>query len=157
VGLFLSSGLDSTAIAAIAARAQAGICSFTLSFPERLSTKPREREACETLRTRIRYTAGGEAVLSRIDEAVAALDQPSMDGINTYLCRGSTRSWLKGALSGVGGDELFGGYATFTDTPRITRLIQMAWFVPAPMRKALRRCCEQLIAARSSRTLRERR
>ena len=151
-GLFLSSGLDSSAIAAIAARAQAGICSFTLSFPgTAYDEAPRARSIAKHCGTRHRdIPLGGEAVLSRIDEAVAALDQPSMDGINTYFVSWAAReAGLKVALSGVGGDELFGGYATFTDTPLITRLIQMAWFVPAPMRKAVAPLLRALIAARS--------
>jgi asparagine synthase (glutamine-hydrolysing) len=57
---------------------------------------------------------------------------------------------LKVALSGLGGDELFGGYATFTDTPRIKRLIRMAWFVPAPLRKAMAPLLRAMIAGRSS-------
>ncbi len=153
VGLFLSSGLDSSAIAAIAARAQAGICSFTLSFPgtayDEASLARNIAKHCGTQHRDI--PLGDEAVVSRIDEAVAALDQPSMDGINTYFVSWAAReAGLKVALSGLGGDELFGGYATFTDTPRITRLIRMAWFVPAPMRKAVAPLLRALIAARSS-------
>ena len=153
VGLFLSSGLDSSAIAAIAARAQAGICSFTLSFPgTAYDEAPLARSIAKHCGTRHRdIPLGGEAVVSRIDEAVAALDQPSMDGINTYFVSWAAReAGLNVALSGLGGDELFGGYATFTDTPRITRLIRMAWFVPAPLRKAIAPLVRVLIAARSS-------
>jgi asparagine synthase (glutamine-hydrolysing) len=153
VGLFLSSGLDSSAIAAIAARAQAGICSFTLSFPgTAYNEAPVARSIAKHCGTRHReIPLGGDAVVSRIDEAVAALDQPSMDGTNTYFVSWAAReAGLKVALSGLGGDELFGGYATFTDTPRITRLIRMAWFVPAPMRKAIAPLLRALIAARSS-------
>src|SRR5258705_1414094 len=153
VGLFLSSGLDSSAIAAIAGRAQAGICSFTLSFPgTAYDEAPLARSIAKHCGTRHRDIAlGGEAVVSRIDEAVAALDQPSMDGINTYFVSWAAReAGLKVALSGLGGDELFGGYATFADTPRIARLIRMAWFVPAPLRKAVAPLLRALIAARSS-------
>jgi asparagine synthase (glutamine-hydrolysing) len=153
VGLFLSSGLDSSAIAAIAARAQAGICSFTLSFPgTAYDEAPLARSIAKHCGTRHRdIPLGGEAVVSRIDEAVAALDQPSMDGINTYFVSWAAReAGLKVALSGLGGDELFGGYATFADTPRIARLIQTAWFVPAPLRKAVAPLLRALVAARSS-------
>jgi asparagine synthase (glutamine-hydrolysing) len=153
VGLFLSSGLDSSAIAAIAARVQSGICSFTLSFPgTAYDEAPLARSIAKHCGTRHRdIPLGGEAVVSRIDEAVAVLDQPSMDGINTYFVSWAAReAGLKVALSGVGGDELFGGYATFTDTPRITRLIRMAWFVPAPMRKMIAPLLRAAIASRSS-------
>jgi asparagine synthase (glutamine-hydrolysing) len=153
VGLFLSSGLDSSTIAAIAARAQAGICSFTLSFPgtayDEASLARSIAKHCGTRHRDI--PLAGEAVVSRIDEAVAALDQPSMDGINLYFVSWAAReAGLKVALSGIGGDELFGGYSTFTDTPRIGRLIRMAWFAPASMRKALAPLVRAVIATRSS-------
>jgi asparagine synthase (glutamine-hydrolysing) len=78
----------------------------------------------------------GESVLARLDEAVAALDQPTMDGINTYFVAWAAREvGLKVALSGLGGDELFAGYQTFADTPRLSRLIKCAWFVPSVLRR----------------------
>src|SRR4029077_14316462 len=153
VGLFLSSGLDSGAIAAIAARAQAGICTFTLSFPGTpYDEAPLARSIAKHCGTRHREVPlGGDAIVSRIDEAVAALDQPSMDGINTYFVSWAAReAGLKVALSGLGGDELFGGYATFMDTPRITKLIRMAWFVPPPVRKAVAPLLRAVMAGRSS-------
>jgi asparagine synthase (glutamine-hydrolysing) len=153
VGLFLSSGLDSSAIAALAARARAGICSFTLSFPgTAYDEAPLARSVAKHCGTQHREVPlGGEAVVSRLDEAVASLDQPSMDGINTYFVSWAAReAGLKVALSGLGGDELFGGYATFSDTPRIKGLIRMAWFVPAPLRKAVAPLLRAVVAGRSS-------
>ena len=153
VGLFLSSGLDSSAIAALAARERAGICSFTLSFPgTAYDEAPLARAIAKHCGTQHReIPLKGDVVVSRLDEAVSALDQPSMDGINTYFVSWAAReAGLKVALSGIGGDELFGGYATFTDTPQIMRLIRMAWFVPAPLRKAVAPLLTALIAGRSS-------
>jgi asparagine synthase (glutamine-hydrolysing) len=153
VGLFLSSGLDSSAIAALAARARAGICSFTLSFPgTAFDEAPLARRVAKHCGTQHREVPlEGEAVVSRLDEAVASLDEPSMDGINTYFVSWAAReAGLKVALSGLGGDELFGGYATFSDTPRIKGLIRMAWFAPAPLRKAVAPLLRAVIVGRSS-------
>jgi len=138
VGLFLSSGLDSSAIAALAARAQGGIESFTLTFP---GTAFDEAELAQLAASRFKtqhteVPLSGESVLARLDEALAALDQPTMDGINTYFVSWAARQvGLKVALSGLGGDELFAGYQTFGDTPRFSRLIKCAWFVPSLLRR----------------------
>ena len=138
VGLFLSSGLDSGAIAALAAKAQSGIQSFTLTFP---GTAFDEAAAARVIAHRwgtkhAEVPLDGEAVVKRIDEAIAALDQPTMDAVNTYFVSWAARKvGLKVALSGLGGDELFAGYQTFADTPRVARLIRTAWFVPAVARK----------------------
>lgn len=153
VGLFLSSGLDSGAIAALAARAQRGIQSFTLAFPgtdydeSALARKVAER--CGTQHTDI--PLDGEAILGRIDEAVASLDQPTMDGINTYFVSWAAGSaGLKVALSGVGGDELFAGYASFANTATLYRLTRMAWFVPRALRRLVAPLLSSVLATKMS-------
>ncbi|HEX8836986.1 MAG TPA: asparagine synthase (glutamine-hydrolyzing) [Candidatus Acidoferrum sp.] len=138
VGLFLSSGLDSGAIAALAAKARAGIQSFTLTFPgtafDEAAAARVIAQHCRTEHTEVPLDGG--AVVERIDEAIAALDQPTMDAVNTYFVSWAARKvGLKVALSGLGGDELFAGYRTFADSPRFARLIRTAWFVPAVARK----------------------
>jgi asparagine synthase (glutamine-hydrolysing) len=153
VGLFLSSGLDSSAIAALAARLQPNIWSFTLAFPGTpYDEAPLARQVADRCGTRHReIPLDGSAVLERLDEALAALDQPTMDGINTYFVSWAAREvGLKVALSGVGGDELFAGYRTFTDTPKIDRLMRLAWFAPAPLRRALAPLLRGTLARRSS-------
>ena len=138
VGLFLSSGLDSGAIAMLAAKAQAGIQSFTLTFP---GTAFDEADLARVIAKRCRTNhtevpLDGETIVSRLDEAIAALDQPTMDAVNTYFVSWAARKvGLKVALSGLGGDELFAGYPTFADTPRLAKLIRIAWFVPAEIRR----------------------
>src|SRR5467141_607115 len=81
VGLFLSSGLDSSAIAALAAREKAGILSFTLTFPgTAYDEAPLARDIAKHCGTQHReIPLEGDAIVSRLDEAVLALDQPSMD------------------------------------------------------------------------------
>ena len=139
VGLFLSSGLDSGAIAALAGREHAGIQSFTLAFP---GTAFDEAELTRAVARRC-GTKHSELPLNdveipkRLDEALAAQDQPTMDGVNTYFVSWAARQvGLKVALSGLGGDELFAGYSTFRDTPQLARLAGTARFVPAVLRKA---------------------
>src|SRR3989441_5481529 len=124
VGLFLSSGLDSGAIAALAAREQGGIHSFTLAFPGTpYDEAPLTRRVGEQLKTRHKEVPLGEAaIVAHLEPAVGAFDQPTMDGINTYLVSWAAReAGLKVALSGLGGDELFSGDKTFADVPRLRR------------------------------------
>src|SRR6202022_3673606 len=139
VGLFLSSGLDSSAIAALAARARAGNCSFTLSFPgTAYDEAPLARSIAKHCGTQHREVPlEGDAVVSKLNEAVAALDQPSMDGINTYFVSWAARqAGLKVALSGLGSDEIFGGYSTFRSTPGVARLAAAARWFPSSLRSA---------------------
>ena len=154
VGLFLSSGLDSSGIAALAAKAQAGIQSFTLTFPgtafDEAELARVVAKRCKTKHTEVPLS--GDAVLARVDEALAALDQPTMDGINTYFVSWAARqTGLKVALSGLGGDELFAGYQTFADTPRLSKLIGASWFVPAVVRRMTAPLVAGLAARQGSR------
>jgi asparagine synthase (glutamine-hydrolysing) len=139
VGLFLSSGLDSSAIAALAGKAQAGIQSFTLTFPGTAFDESELSRAvakhCGTNHKEV--PLNGDAIVTRVDEALAALDQPTMDGINAYFVSWAAREvGLKVALSGLGGDELFAGYKTFADVPKLQKLVRLAWFVPGFLRRA---------------------
>jgi asparagine synthase (glutamine-hydrolysing) len=137
LGIFLSSGLDSTAVVALASREQKGIHTFTVSFPEL-----EYNEAALARQTAERYGTqheelmlSGEQMLERMDEAVAALDQPTMDGINTYFVSWAARQvGLKVALSGLGGDEVFGGYHTFRATPRARGLAALGTRLPRAVR-----------------------
>src|SRR5260370_22865199 len=100
-------------IAALAARERAGICSFTLSFPgTAYDEAPLARSVAKHCGTQHREVPlGGEAVASRLDDAVASLDQPTMDGIYTYFVSCAAReAGLKEPLSQLGGDELFRGH-----------------------------------------------
>jgi len=150
VGLFLSSGLDSSAIAALAAREHAGIQSFTLAFPgtpfDESALTRIVAERCGTRHTEI--PLAGDAIPARLEEALAALDQPTMDGINTYFVSWAARQvGLKVALSGLGGDELFAGYSTFADTPKLARLTGVAQFVPSTLRDAASGVLRSLFAS----------
>src|SRR4029077_10696523 len=153
VGLFLSSGLDSGAVAALASSAQPGIRSFTVSFPgTAYDESTSARDLAKRVGTQHRdVPLEGAAMLSRMDGALGALDQPTMDGINTYFVSWAAREvGLKVALSGVGGDELFAGYASFTNTALLRRLTRLAWFLPRPLRLVTSPLLASILAARMS-------
>jgi asparagine synthase (glutamine-hydrolysing) len=80
----------------------------------------------------------GEQMMGRLPEALNALDQPSIDGINTYFVSWAARqSGLTVALSGLGGDEVFGGYSTFRRTPQFQRIATIGSRVPDSLRNAM--------------------
>jgi len=140
LGVFLSSGIDSTAIAALATAVQKEIHTFTVSFPDtEFSEAGIARRTAERLGTQHREVViSGDEMVARLDEAVRALDQPSMDGINTYFVSwGARQAGLKVALSGLGSDELFGGYTSFRATAKIGGIDTVAAFVPQTARRLL--------------------
>ena len=116
VGVFLSGGIDSTAIAALASEAQSGIHTFTVAFPDaKFSEAEQARRTARLLGTEHReLTLSDHDMIRWFDDALNAFDQPSMDGINTFFVSWAARqAGLKVALSGLGSDEIFGGYTSF--------------------------------------------
>ena len=139
-GVFLSGGLDSTSLAALAGRERRGVKTFTLAFREpEFNEAAAARDVARKLGTEHHeLLLTSEEVRSRLFEAVGALDQPSMDGINTFFVSlGARRAGLKVALSGLGGDELFGGYPSFRTTPYLGSLRALAPRLPQGARDAL--------------------
>ncbi len=140
LGLFLSSGLDSMALAALASRERSGLHTFTVVFPElEFSEAPAARQIAARFGTEHQeLLVTAEEMQGRLGEAVEALDQPSMDGVNTFFVSWAARQvGLKVALSGLGGDEVFGGYPTFRLTPRVAKWTTLARCIPSPVRKAI--------------------
>jgi asparagine synthase (glutamine-hydrolysing) len=129
VGLFLSSGIDSTAVATTARRrTQNGLRSIAVGFD--VAELDESLDAAETARalgiSHERVMLTENEVLGTFDDVVGAMDQPTVDGFNTfYVSRAARRAGLTVALSGLGGDELFGGYASFSDVPKALRLARL--------------------------------
>ena len=129
MGVFLSSGIDSTALVALAAQKRAAVHTVTVAFPEQeFSEAELARRTAQRFGTHHQeMTLSADEMLARLGEAVGALDQPSMDGINTYFVSWAARqAGLKVALSGLGGDEIFGGYSTFRSTPEAQSVAALA-------------------------------
>ena len=151
-GVFLSSGLDSTAIAALASRAQSGIHTFTVSFPDlEFSEAELARQTAARLGTHhTELQLSSDSMVARLEEAIEAFDQPSMDGINTYFVSWAARqSGLKVALSGLGSDEIFGGYPTFRTTSSIARLESIARITPPALRSLVVSAARKISPARA--------
>ncbi len=132
LGIFLSSGVDSSAIATVASEVhRGGIHTLSVGFDQPEFDETREAsELAHQLRTEHTIlTLTGAELLSDIEQVFAALDQPTVDGFNTYVVsRAARKAGLTVALSGLGGDELFGGYASFRDVPRATALRRLLPF-----------------------------
>ena len=126
VGVFLSAGIDSTVLAGIAAETDAGqLDTVTLGFDAYRGTENDETvlaEAFAAARGTHHRTLwiGREAFAAERANLFAAMDQPSVDGINTYfVSQAAKRAGLKVALSGLGGDEIFAGYPGFAQIPAL--------------------------------------
>ncbi len=123
VGVFLSAGIDSTAIVALAhALGKRDLRTFSMSFPDSVAD-----EGPDARRSAQHYGVPHDQVAIDASQAKAMLggylrsaDQPSIDGLNTFaVSQFAHRLGMKVVLSGIGADELFGGYASFTQVPRL--------------------------------------
>lgn len=129
VGVFLSAGLDSTSIAALAVRfSRNSLRTFTLGFEEYRRTQNDESPLAEMAARKLctqheTIWIRGKEFSQDMKKIFIAMDQPSIDGINTYfVCNAAVESGLKVTLSGVGGDELLGSYPSFQHIPKIMKV-----------------------------------
>ena len=139
LGVFLSGGLDSSSIVALMRQASpAGeirTCSVVFGEQE-YSEGDYATEVARQFATRhTEVVMTADALAAQFEHVVEALDQPSNDGINTYIVsQAARRASLTVALSGIGGDELFGGYPTFRRLAPVLGAARVADSVPAGRR-----------------------
>lgn len=130
VASFLSGGIDSSVVTALAARAlgPGRLQTFSVGFSEGEfdETQIADIVAKKYQTDHHRIELGQEEIVRLVQEAVSRMDAPSQDAINTYIVsKKVAESGIKVALSGLGGDELFGGYPSFRDAPILRRLAGM--------------------------------
>ena len=141
VGVFLSSGLDSTIIAGLACRHTSRLRTLTVGFA--MDSPELSESGAAEITARQLGVEHQDIQISSIEaerstvEWLNSLDQPSVDGLNTYVISKAVRkAGIVVALSGLGGDELFGGYPSFEDVPRFIRMARKLSFLPPSMRFA---------------------
>lgn len=126
VGIFLSGGVDSTALVALArATGHERIKTFSIGVDD-----PSLSEASVAKQTAAHFgtehhemSLDGEKGQRLFDGFLQSLDQPSIDGLNTFTVSSFAREHgMKVVLSGLGGDEVFSGYRSFTMVPKLVRL-----------------------------------
>ena len=125
-------------LVALASRSQSDLRTFTVVFPEqRFSEAKISRETAKHFKTRHQEVLlTPDILVAQLDDAVNALDQPTMDGLNTYfVSRAAHQAGLKVALSGLGSDEIFGGYSTFESRPRAAFVAGLGRWIPGPFRR----------------------
>ena len=146
VGVFLSAGVDFSVIAALAAELGMRLQTVTLAFDEYAGTEHDEAPLAEATAKLLNsdhatVRIGREEFEQILDDFFACMDQPTIDGLNTYLVsRAAAGQGLKVALSGLGGDELFGGYSTFRHIPAILK-----WGRRIPVPRPLGRMIEAVV------------
>jgi len=123
LGIFLSGGMDSSALVALMSLVtKEKPKTFSVVFDEaKFSEAPHSRLVAEQFQTdhhEIHLTE--DQLLGMLPAALAAMDQPTMDGVNTFVVSKAVKEQgVTVALSGLGGDELFAGYATFRRAVRL--------------------------------------
>lgn len=133
LGVFLSGGVDSSAIAALAAKQGGEVHTFNIGFEE---SRYDESQYAQAVAKAI--GAKHQRILLRqsdfkhqLSDALGCLDQPTFDAINTYFVSRAVReAGVTTALAGTGGDELFGGYRSFRDAPLAAKWGRRLRFAP---------------------------
>lgn len=126
VGLFLSAGIDSGTLTALAREIKdTELRTITLGFKEFAGSANDEVPLAEQVAKHYgtahhtSWVTKDEFAKER-DAILDAMDQPSTDGVNTYfVSKAAADAGLQVAISGLGGDELFGGYPSFQQIPRL--------------------------------------
>jgi asparagine synthase (glutamine-hydrolysing) len=151
VGVFLSGGIDSSVVANLAARSGSGtVNTFTLAFNEAERNEgdiaQQVARAIGTRHTEILLTE--KDFLTKLEPALNSLDQPSFDGLNSFFMSHAVRdAGFTVALTGSGGDELFGGYSSFRDLPRMLQVNRLLASLPKATRLWLARGVRRLLAS----------
>jgi len=156
LAVFLSGGIDSSVMANLAQRAaQNPIHTFTLAFEEQeLNEGPIAKRIAAAIGTQHHEVVLTERhFVENLEAALDSLDQPTFDGLNSYYMSHAIRdAGFTVALSGTGGDELFGGYASYRDLPVLQRWSRRTAWVSGSLKVAAAQVASRLLS-RSGKTV----
>lgn len=144
LGVFLSSGLDSTSVLGLARQVTAGtVHAFTVCFPDNKDFDEGAVASETARRLGVEYHECAVDSITATEwamQGMAGIDQPALDGLNTYIVSKAVRQHgFAVALSGQGGDEIFGGYHSFTQIPRWRNWMALLKILPPDWRALLAR------------------
>lgn len=146
VGVFLSGGIDSALVASAAQGfSEKTLQTFTLGLPEAFASQDESREAAQSaqyLGTNHRtIIAESKEIRHLLEQMLQSIDQPSLDGVNTYLIASFACEHFKVVMSGLGGDELFGGYRHFS---AFLKILQGGRYEHAGLTRWLLSCADRV-------------
>jgi len=154
VSVFLSGGIDSGAIAGLASELGARVEGITIGFEEFSGRQDDEVPVARAIATHYGLphhvrTVSRTEFEQDIPRILDAMDQPSIDGVNTWFAsKAAAERGYKVVLSGIGGDELFCGYSLFRQVPRQAALGRALAAIPGA-RALLGAPCAYLAKSRS--------
>jgi len=141
LGVFLSGGIDSATMAALARASQGAVSTFAVGY-EVEGGGDETQAAAQTAHalgtTHYQTIIDDHWLLLQWHQWLKAADRPSIDGLNTYIVSGAVKDrGITVALSGLGADELFGGYPSFRRIPKLRRLLSVIALLPRGLRRAM--------------------
>ena len=140
LGAFLSGGLDSSAVVGLMSQGLPAVETFSVGYDVGAGDYDERRYAASASRhfrtNHHEVLVSGQDVAADLDRIIWHMDQPSHDALNSYFVARAAASGVKVALSGMGGDELFGGYSTFRFSALLRRWQPLTQALPAWVRQS---------------------
>lgn len=149
VGAFLSGGVDSSAIVALMTQCSSKpVRTFSVLFENQnfpkgeLQWAKQVAERYSTDHTEV--VVSGQEIVDDFESIISSIDQPCIDGFNTFVVSKATRSSVKVAMSGLGSDEIFAGYDFFDKLDFLRKISRKGWpwirpFLKSPLQRVMPR------------------
>lgn len=132
LGLFLSGGIDSSLLTLLASKFKKNLHTLSITFNENNYSEKKYQDliARKVKSNHQSFSLTKKIFVDSLPDILQAMDQPSSDGINSYfISKFAKEAGLKAVLSGLGADELFGGYPSFKRTKLLSRLKKIPSFI----------------------------